>query len=151
MYGLQKALIVVLLVVGANVGFVGQAHAQDPTGSTESPPGGFRLLPNRPNPFNPETTIPFVLDEALFEEGRPVVVSMRIFNVLSQPVAQPVALNHPLGPDAVMESIQYTAPGMYEAFWDGRDTAGRQVASGVYILQLTVNGRPDHLRMFVAK
>ena len=58
---------------------------------------GFELQQNYPNPFNPETTIPFVLHEGLFVDGRPAVVSVRIFNLLEQLVASPVALGHSSG------------------------------------------------------
>ena len=53
----------------------------DPTGRQES---DFHLEQNYPNPFNPETKIPFVLDEDLFSSGTPVVVSLRVYNVLQQ-------------------------------------------------------------------
>lgn len=112
---------------------------------------GFSLRPNYPNPFNPETTIPFVLGEDLFVDGRPVVVSMRIFNLLQQPVAVPVALRHPAGNEVSLVQLEYTSPGVHEAFWDGRDFSGNQVASSVYFVQLTVNGVSKHLKMFVSK
>ena len=54
------------------------------TGLAERPERGFTLGQNYPNPFNPETKIPFELNEGLFEDGRTVVVSVRIYNVLQQ-------------------------------------------------------------------
>jgi hypothetical protein len=122
------------------------------TESSGQQASGFILKPNYPNPFNPDTNIPFVLEEELFEDGQPVVVSMEIFNVLAQPIAQPVALNHPMGPDAKMESLRYTAPGEYEAHWNGEDIHGRQVASGRYFLRVTLNGQLRAIMsMFVTK
>ena len=112
---------------------------------------GFQLEQNYPNPFNPETRIPFVLDEALFVDGRTVVVSIRIFNVLQQLVASPTALNHPRGPAVGVVDLEYLAPGRFEAYWDGRDRNGERVASGVYFLQLVVNGRSQIRKMFVTK
>ena len=123
------------------------ATAQAPS-SQES---GFELMPNYPNPFNPETTIPFALGEGLFEDGRPVVVSVRVFNLLSQVVAHPVALGHPSGQGVEVIQLEYNQPGQYEAFWDGYDLQGRQVASGMYFLQLTVNGETRIQKMLVAK
>jgi hypothetical protein len=112
---------------------------------------GFQLEQNYPNPFNPETTIPFTLGEELFMGGRPAVVSVRIFNVLTQLVAQPVALGHPSGEGIEVDQLEYLQPGEYEAFWDGTDPMGRQVASGIYLMQLTVNGRSATRKMYVMK
>jgi hypothetical protein len=44
----------------------------------------------------------------------------------------------------------YTTPGRFEAFWDGLDKDGRKVASGVYIVQLVINGERAHKRITVA-
>ena len=111
---------------------------------------GFELQQNYPNPFNPETTIPFILHEGLFVDGRPAVVSIRIFNLLQQLVASPVALGHSSGEGVELIQLEYAQPGTYEAFWDGTDQSGRQVASGVYFLQLTVNGISDTRKMYVS-
>jgi hypothetical protein len=113
---------------------------------------GLRLDPNYPNPFNPETTIPFNLGEDLFVDGRPAVVTIRIFNILTQLVAHPVALRHPAGEGVPVDQLEYTQPGRYEAFWDGTDQMGRQVASGIYLVQLAVNGyKPLTRKMYVLK
>jgi len=134
-------------MVGAAPGLSAQQ-----TGGT--PPGqgsGFQLEQNYPNPFNPETKIPFVLTEELFADGRPAVVSIRIFNLLQQMVAVPVALGHPAGEGVPLEQLEYFQPGRYEAFWNGTDQSGRQVASGIYFMQLTVNGVSKTRKMYVLK
>ena len=125
--------------------------AQNPGTPGAGSGGGFDLEQNYPNPFNPETTIPFTLGDELFGAGNPVVVSLRIFNLLSQPVAFPVALSHPAGAGVPVQSLEYTQPGRHEAFWDGTDQSGRQVASGIYFMQLTVNGQSVSRRMYVLK
>jgi hypothetical protein len=111
---------------------------------------GFTLGQNYPNPFNPETRIPFELHEDLFSEGGTAVVSVRVFNILRQFVAVPTALSHPSG-QAPLVDLEYMIPGRYEAYWDGRDQVGREVASGIYFLRLTVNGVSVVSRMYVAK
>ena len=111
---------------------------------------GFDLQQNYPNPFNPETRIPFDLLEGLFSDGGTAVVSVRIYNVLQQFVAAPLALGHPSGQTPLID-LEYLMPGRYEAYWDGRDQSGREVASGIYFLQLTVNGVREVKRMYVAK
>jgi hypothetical protein len=112
---------------------------------------GFELQQNYPNPFNPETTIPFVLHEGLFVDGRPAVVSMRIFNLLEQFQASPVALGHSSGEGVELIGLEYLQPGRYEAFWDGTDQMGRQVASSIYFVQLTVNGVSKLAKITVMK
>lgn len=128
----------------------------DPTSAQETGDrgrrnSGFELRQNYPNPFNPETRIPFELGEELFSGGEQVVVSIRIYNVLQQLVASPTALNNPGGDGFAVSDMEYERPGEYEAYWDGRDLNGNQVASGIYILELVVNGRSSVIKMFVTK
>jgi len=120
-------------------------------GTQNGQANGFQLEQNYPNPFNPETTIPFTLSEDLFVDGRPAVVSVRIFNILTQLVAYPVALGHTSGEGVEVDQLEYAQPGRYEAFWDGTDRMGRQVASGIYLMQLTVNGQSLTRKMYVMK
>lgn len=145
----MRRMLGVLLVLLSTLGLSAPLSAQEGGGGS-SGQGGFQLLQNYPNPFNPQTTIPFVLTEDLFVDGRPVVVTMRIYNLLQQPVVEPVALQHPMGQVAVRE-LEYSTPGRHEAFWDGEDRNGRQVASGIYFVQLTVNGVSKTMKMFVTK
>lgn len=147
----MRRILSVSLVLFATLLLTVPASAQDAGRESGRSTSGFSLQPNYPNPFNPETTIPFELEEGLFESGRPVVVSVRIYNLLRQPVAAPVALRHPAGENVPLIQLEYTSPGRYEAFWDGKDFGGNQAASGVYFVQLTVNGVSVHMRMFVAK
>ena len=66
-------------------------------------------------------------------------------------MAAPVALGHPSGEGVPLLNLEYTQPGRYEAFWDGTDPSGRQVASGIYFMQLTVNGKAKTRKMYVLK
>jgi hypothetical protein len=140
----------VLLVLLSVVLLPGDLNAQQVRGGEgrDEPAEGFRLGQNYPNPFRAETRIPFELFEGAFPEGRPANVTMRIFNLLRVYVASPTALNHPGGDVPVMD-LEYGLSGRHEAFWDGRDRSGAQVASGLYILELTVNGRSQVMRMWV--
>lgn len=140
-------LSVLLLMVGAPTAL----RAQDPGGTPTGKARGFQLEQNYPNPFNPETRIPFLLSEEAFVAGRGVTVSVRIFNLLQQLVAVPVALGHPSGEGVRMQQVDYFQPGRYEAYWDGTDLQGRQVASGIYFMQLTVNGQSQTRKMYVLK
>lgn len=140
----------VLFLLLSIFGLTISASAQQ-VGSAGKQESGFVLETNYPNPFNPETKIPFVLFEDLFVDGKSVVVSIRIFNVLQQFIIAPTALNHPHGDGVPVLELEYPFPGRFEAYWDGRDQRGRQVASGVYFVQLTVNGKTRFQRMYVTK
>ncbi len=86
-------------------------------------PDDFALGAAYPNPFNSQTAIRFSIAEA----GQGVTTTLQVFNTAGQQVATLV--------DEVMQ------PGTYEASWDGRDQAGREVGSGTYLYRLTVG---DH-------
>ena len=136
--------VVLLLALGL---FPGSLFGQ----RSSSGDRGFQLNQNYPNPFNPTTTISFELKSELFDDGKQVMVSIRIFNVLQQLVAVPKALNHPLGNGVPVEKLLYDSPGLKEAFWDGTDRNGRKVASGIYYYQLEVNGERTVRKMVVTK
>ncbi len=78
-------------------------------------PTEYLLEQNYPNPFNPETVIEYQLP-------RPADVEISIFNLWGQRVVTLVA-------------GRQTA-GTYKIIWDGKDEAGRSVASGVYFYQM---------------
>ena len=75
------------------------------------------LKHNYPNPFNPITTIRYGITED-------APVSIVIYNILGQQVAQLVNERKPAG--------------FYTIAWNGRDTQGRTLASGVYIYRIQV-------------
>ena len=141
-----RVLFLLLSILGLTISASGQQVG--PVGKQDS---WFILEQNYPNPFNPETKIPFVLFEDLFVDGKPVVVSVQIFNVLQQFITAPTALNHPRGEGVPILNLEYPFPGRFEAYWDGRDERGRQVASGTYLVKLTVNGSSQFQRMYVTK
>ncbi|MEZ5064919.1 MAG: S8 family serine peptidase [bacterium] len=95
-----------------------------PTAPTDTPWVGAptyatSLLPSVPNPFREETTVRFSL-------ARRGPVSLDVFDVQGRRVRSLVS-----GPvDA----------GRHQAVWDGRDSGGQRVASGVYFVRLDVAG-----------
>jgi hypothetical protein len=143
----MKTLAWAILTLGLVVLNPAGAYAQQ-QGNQERPL--VQLERNYPNPFNPETTIPFTLSEELWAEGRRPVVSLRIYNVLAQLVAVPVLLG--TGEPVTGVELEWNGTGNYAAYWDGtvRDT-GREAASGVYVYQITVNGFTASKRMTVIK
>ena len=81
------------------------------------------LLANYPNPFNPETWIPYQL-------ARPAAVTISIYSADGK-LIRTLALGH-------------LSAGVYHrksraAYWDGRNELGESVASGVYFYTLTAD------------
>ncbi|MDP8268975.1 MAG: peptidylprolyl isomerase [Candidatus Tenebribacter davisii] len=77
-----------------------------------------RLYQNIPNPFNPETTIKFYLNEA--EQ-----VSLEIRNIKGQLVKT-----------LLKSELQ---AGEHSIIWNGKDDSGHNVASGIYLYHLKTN------------
>jgi hypothetical protein len=75
----------------------------------------FTLDQNRPNPFNPSTTVNYSL-------ARKSQVNISIFNILGQKVV------------TLVNGEQ--EPGPHEAVWEGRDSNGHTVASGIYFYKM---------------
>ena len=112
------------------------------------------LKQNYPNPFNPETRIPFTVgDERCVDPGRQYRVSLRIYNILSQLVAVPVLQG---GTGQVAGGVKIVnlllTCGDYVAYWNGKfmDTKN-EVASGVYLYELRIDGQSLVKRMLVTK
>jgi hypothetical protein len=78
------------------------------------------LLPAYPNPGNPDVWIPYEL-------AKDAEVTIRIYNVVGQPVRTLELGRQAAGRHLSRESA---------AYWDGRATDGREVASGVYYCTL---------------
>ena len=93
------------------------------------------LLPNYPNPFNPETWIPYYLAHA-------ADVQITIYDTKGVVVRR--------------LSLGYQPAGIYQersraAYWNGRNTSGELVASGVYFYQLRAGDYTALRRMVVVK
>lgn len=93
------------------------------------------LLPNYPNPFNPETWIPYDLAEA-------AKVYIHIYNTKGKSIRQ--------------LSLGFQTAGTYRtrshaAYWDGRNSAGESVASGIYFYTLQAGRVRATRRMVILK
>jgi hypothetical protein len=78
------------------------------------------LLQNFPNPFNPETWIPYQIKEAS-------EVKIRIYSASGESIRELDLGRKPAG----IYLIQDRA-----AYWDGRNASGQEVASGVYFYSI---------------
>ena len=101
----------------------------------ETPPETTALLPNYPNPFNPETWIPYHLANA----SR---VQITIFDTRST-VVRKLDLGH-------QQEGYYTSK-VRAAYWDGRNESGEPVASGVYFYTLTAGDFNATRKLLIAK
>ena len=93
------------------------------------------LLRNYPNPFNPETWIPYQLAES-------AEVTLTIYDINGQLIRR-LAVGH-------------QAAGMYRSrsravYWDGRNQLGESVASGLYFYTLTADNFTETRRMLILK
>jgi hypothetical protein len=135
----RTVLLVLLLLAGSLSPPEAEAQVARPDPAPEQELG-FSLEQNYPNPVNPETFIPFRLEESLFRNSDSVVVTMRVFNILRQVVAIPEALvENSSGRRVRLLNHRFTEPGRTIAYWDGRDVAGLRVPTGAYFYELTVN------------
>ena len=93
-------------------------------------PGEYGLSQNHPNPFNPETTISY-------DVSRAGTVRLLIYALNGQQIRTLVNEERPAG--------------RYSTMWDGRDDAGRGVASGVYLCRLESHDHSVVRKMVLVK
>jgi hypothetical protein len=93
-------------------------------------PAALILHQNRPNPFNPSTSIAFELPE-------PARVTLRIYDVRGSLVR--TLVDNGLTRD------------FYNTVWDGRDDRSRRVASGVYYCRLEAGSHSVSREMVLAR
>ena len=94
-----------------------------------------KLLPNYPNPFNPETWIPYQL-------ATDADVQVRIYDISGTLVRQ-LGIGHQQGGSYVNRERA--------AYWNGRDENGEQVSSGLYFYQLRAGDYSATKRMVIVK
>ena len=95
-------------------------------------PEEFSTISVYPNPFNSKVVIR-VTKAGLHEDP----VSMRVYNVVGQPVR------------SLARGV--LAAGTHEVLWDGRTDQGEPVSSGVYLLRVEFEGRSLVQKMLVAR
>ena len=98
-------------------------------------PGQTAFLPNYPNPFNPETWIPFDLRAA-------AKVSISIHDAEGRLVRGLELGERPAGAYRTRDRA---------AYWDGRNEQGELVSSGVYFAEMIVGGRRSARRIALRK
>ncbi len=97
---------------------------------SETLPRAYALDQNRPNPFNPTTTISFALPTSS-------VVHLEVYNILGQRVRSLV--NHKL------------PAGEHQIEFDGRDENRQSLASGVYFYRISAEDFHQYRKMILLK
>lgn len=97
-------------------------------GKANGPARNFALNQNYPNPFNPVTTIHY----KIVKSAR---VELSVYNTAGQKIK-------------TLSNIHQNA-GSYTLYWDGRNGFGQQVASGLYIYRLSLDGVPVQSRKMI--
>ena len=119
-----------------------------PAAAQSAPSPRVELGESSPNPFFPATSIPFEIHKEVCAKGHHPVVSLRIYNVLTQWIATPVLQKQGGEP---VESVQLGC-GKYTAFWDGKYLDGkREVTTGIYYARLIVEGERVVTRKMIAR
>jgi hypothetical protein len=94
-----------------------------------------RLAQNFPNPFNPETWMPFQLSESSFASIQIYSASGHLVRTL----------------DLGMKPAGFYMTRSTAAYWDGRNGAGEHVASGVYYYTLKTDDFAATRKMLISK
>jgi hypothetical protein len=94
------------------------------------------LYPAHPNPFNPETVIPFFIPAGT-GSGTDTKVEVRIYDLLGR----------------VVRSLQSgtVTSGHHQVVWRGRDDAGRQAGAGVYLVELRARDQRQVRKVMLLK
>ncbi|MFN0150592.1 MAG: FlgD immunoglobulin-like domain containing protein [bacterium] len=102
----------------------------EPPAAPSGLPVAYRLYPNVPNPFNPRTTIAYDLPAASD-------VRLSIYDVSG----------------ALVRELERGArpAGRFTTMWEGKDSDGREVASGVYFLRLEAGSFGESRKLVLAK
>ena len=92
-------------------------------------------MPNYPNPFNPETWIPYQLADN-------AEVQVSIYDISGKMVRR-LNIGH--------QKAGYYVENERAVYWDGRSDTGEQVSSGLYFYQLRVGDYSAVKRMVILK
>jgi hypothetical protein len=153
--GSRWAALAIVLALGVLVPRQARAQGAGPPPAPGKHGTGLILGQNYPNPFGPETRIPFTVgDSACAEPTRTYKVSLKIYNLLAQLVAVPILQNGTIslsGGGQPLQEMQLTC-GTYTAYWNGSSIADKRTApSGLYLYQLDVDGKTDTKKMILLK
>jgi hypothetical protein len=91
-------------------------------------PASYQLYQNYPNPFNPSTTIKYDVPE-------PSVVRIEIFNILGERIF-------------ILINSEIKNAGFHKVSWNGSDTYGNNVSSGIYFYRIDAKSEINKQTIF---
>lgn len=101
---------------------------------TDQLPSAYELGQNYPNPFNPKTTISYTIP---VHASDGMHVTLRIYNLQGQLVR------------TLVDELK--SPGRYRVVWDGRNNAGVNISSGIYLYAITAGDFKATKKMAILK
>lgn len=110
------------------VNFIGTTDVEE--SSEQCSPEHFQLFPNYPNPFNPSTNISYSLPQD-------AEVTLAIYNLKGERVKVLVD--------------EFQTKGEKITIWDGTDSQGNDVASGLYLCKLQSRNLNESIKMLLLK
>jgi len=102
----------------------------DEDDSHDGLPMEFAVSQNYPNPFNPATTISYALPVASH-------VDLALYNLLGQRIT------------TLVDKIQ--PPGKHTIIWNGRDSHGEEVSTGIYFYRITAGDFTQTRKMMLVR
>jgi len=93
-------------------------------------PEEFQLFQNYPNPFNPETKIEFDISEQSN-------TNIKVYNIL--------------GKEIITLLDEEISPGNYRIDWEAKDSNGKLLPSGVYLIRLTADKYSQTVKALLIK
>ncbi|MDP8203467.1 MAG: T9SS type A sorting domain-containing protein, partial [Candidatus Tenebribacter mawsonii] len=83
------------------------------------------LSQNFPNPFNPETTIEFSIQQKSY-------IGLSVYNIKGQKIKTLAHNEFDIGSHSII--------------WNGDDESGNSISSGLYLYKLIVNGKTKSVK-----
>jgi hypothetical protein len=110
------------------INFIGVTQVDElPQQSGQAQP---QLLPNYPNPFNPQTNIVYFLPAY-------ARVKLTVYNLKGEKIRK------------LIDGFQ--SKGSKKVIWDGKDSQGKKVSSGIYFCELQANQACETMKMILLK
>lgn len=90
-----------------------------------------------PNPFNPSTSVRYTIPNVISTTGRNLNIKLIVYDVLGNLIKTLVD--------------EEKSAGTYEVVWNGKNSFGNNVSSGIYLARIQVNQQFENLKLMLLK